>query len=72
MTNENTAQKIERKFTKTDRYVILILRPCPPRCLGEGVSVMEIVFAFITSVAANVASYYICKWLDGRFTGRKH
>ena len=26
----------------------------------------------ILSVAANVASYYICKWLDGWLKGRKH
>ena len=24
------------------------------------------------AVGANVAAYYICKWLDGWFTGRKH
>ena len=26
---------------------------------------MESISTFILSVAANVASYYICKWLDG-------
>ena len=33
---------------------------------------MEFVFTFALSVAANVASYYICKWLDGLLKGRKH
>ena len=33
---------------------------------------MESISTFILSVAANVASYYICKWLDGWFSGRKH
>ena len=33
---------------------------------------MPSISTFILSVAANVASYYICKWLDGWFTGRKH
>ena len=33
---------------------------------------MEMVVSFILSVAAGVVSYYICKWLDGWFTGRKH
>ena len=33
---------------------------------------MESISAFILSVAANVASYYICKWLDGWLKGRKH
>ena len=26
---------------------------------------MAYIFSFVLSVAANVASYYICKWLDG-------
>jgi hypothetical protein len=26
----------------------------------------------VLSVAANVISHYICKWLDGWFSGRKH
>ena len=33
---------------------------------------MESISTFILSVVANVASYYICKWLDGWLTGRKH
>ncbi len=33
---------------------------------------MDILITFMLSVAANVASYYICKWLDGWFSGRKH
>ena len=32
---------------------------------------MPSISTFILSVAANVASYYICKWLDAWFTGRK-
>ena len=33
---------------------------------------MAYISTFILSVAANVASYYICKWLDGWLKGRKH
>jgi len=33
---------------------------------------MESILSFVLSVGANVAAYYICKWLDGWFTGRKH
>ena len=33
---------------------------------------MVYVYTFVLSVAANVASYYICKWLDGWLKGRKH
>ena len=28
---------------------------------------MEAVFTFIQSVAASVAAYYVCKWLDEQF-----
>jgi len=53
-------------------YDILVLRPCPPIYSGGEVRQMPDISTFILSVAANVASYYICKWLDGWFTGRKH
>ena len=33
---------------------------------------MEMVFTFVLSVAAGIVAYYICKWLDGWLTGRKH
>ena len=33
---------------------------------------MVYVYTFVLSVAANVASYYIRKWLDGWLKGRKH
>ena len=33
---------------------------------------MESILSFVLSVGANVVAYYICKWLDGWFTGRKH
>ena len=33
---------------------------------------MAYIFTFVLSVAANLASYYICKWLDGWLKGRKH
>ena len=51
---------------------IMGLRPCPPIYSGGEVRKMPSITTFILSVAANVASYYICKWLDGWFTGRKH
>ena len=53
-------------------YVIMGLRPCPPIYSGGEVRKMPSITTFMLSVAANVASYYICKWLDGWFTGRKH
>ena len=51
---------------------IMVLRPCPPIYSGGEVRKMESILSFILSVGANVAAYYICKWLDGWFTGRKH
>ena len=53
-------------------YVIMALRPCPPIYSGGEVRKMESILSFILSVGANVAAYYICKWLDGWFMGRKH
>ena len=53
-------------------YVIMVLLPCPPIYSGGEVRKMPSITTFMLSVAANVASYYICKWLDGWFTGRKH
>ena len=51
---------------------IMGLRPCPPIYSGGEVRKMPSITTFMLSVAANVASYYICKWLDGWFMGRKH
>ena len=51
------------------------LRLVPPNLprMGEGgCCLMAYIFSFVLSVAANVASYYICKWLDGWLKGRKH
>ena len=56
-------------------YDILVLRLVPPNLprMGEGgCRLMAYIFSFVLSVAANVASYYICKWLDGWLKGRKH
>ena len=53
-------------------YVIMVLRPCPPIYSGGEVRKMESILSFILSVGANVAAYYICKWLDGWFKDRKH
>lgn len=33
---------------------------------------MQEIFSLVLSVAANVISHYICKWLDGWLKGRKH
>ena len=33
---------------------------------------MQDISSLIVSVAANVISHYICKWLDRCFSGRKH
>ena len=56
-------------------YDIIVLRLVPPNLprMGEGgCRLMAYIFSFVLSVAANVASYYICKWLDGWLKGRKH
>ena len=56
-------------------YGIMNLRLVPPNLprMGEGgCRLMAYIFTFVLSVAANVASYYICKWLDGWLKGRKH
>ena len=53
-------------------YVIMVLRPCPPILFGREVKAMSSILSFVLSVGANVTSYYICKWLDRWFTGRKH
>ena len=56
-------------------YGIMSLRLVPPNLprMGEGgCRLMAYIFTFVLSVAANVASYYICKWLDGWLKGRKH
>ena len=56
-------------------YGILGMRLVPPNLprMGEGgCRLMAYIFSFVLSVAANVASYYICKWLDGWLKGRKH
>ena len=44
----------------------------PAHFTGREVSAMPDITTFILSVAANVISYYICKWLDGWLKGRKH
>ena len=51
---------------------IMVLRSNSAHFIGKEVGTMNHIFAFMTSVAANVASYYICKWLDGWLKGRKH
>lgn len=33
---------------------------------------MEYVISFALSVAASVAAYYVCKWLDDLFKSGKH
>ena len=76
------SQALHRKFTVT----LLLASPVsfwrnvwyngfaalPAHFMGGEVKPMESISTFILSVAANVASYYICKWLDGWLTGRKH
>ena len=52
-------------------YVIMVLRPCPPIYSGGEVRQMPSITTFMLSVAANVASYYICKWLDRCEENRK-
>ena len=45
-------------------YVIMVLRFIPP-ILWEGRWILWcILLAILESVAANVMSHYICKWLD--------
>ena len=33
---------------------------------------MQSILSLFLSVAANVISHYVCKWLDGWLKGRKH
>ena len=40
--------------------------------IGKGVSTMSLFLSLIQSVAVNIISHYVCKWLDGLSTGRKH
>ena len=53
-------------------YVIMILRSNSAHFIGKEVGTMNHIFAFMTSVAANVVSNFVCKWLDGWFKDRKH
>ena len=53
-------------------YVILVLRSNSAHFIGKEVGTMNHIFFFITSVAANVVSNFVCKWLDGWFKDRKH
>ncbi len=53
-------------------YVIMDLRSNSAHFIGKEVGTMNHIFAFMTSVAANVVSHFVCKWLDGWFKDRKH
>ncbi len=53
-------------------YVIIGLRSNSAHFIGKEVGTMNHIFAFMTSVAANVVSHFVCKWLDGWFKDRKH
>ena len=52
--------------------VIIGLRSNSAHFIGKEVGTMNHIFAFMTSVAANVVSHFVCKWLDGWFKDRKH
>ena len=76
------SQALHRKFTVT----LLLASPVsfcrnvwyngfaalPAHFIGKEVGTMNHIFAFMTSVAANVVSNFVCKWLDGWFKDRKH
>ena len=76
------SQALHRKFTVT----LLLAFPVsfwrnvwyngfaalPAHLFGREVKAMSSILSFVLSVGANVTSYYICKWLDRWFTGRKH
>ena len=51
---------------------IMVLRSNSAHFIGKEVGTMNHIFAFMTSVAANVVSHFVCKWLDGWFKDRKH
>ena len=53
-------------------YGIMVLRSNSAHFIGKEVGTMNHIFAFMTSVAANVVSHFVCKWLDGWFKDRKH
>ena len=44
----------------------------PAHFIGKGVSTMSPFLSLIQSVAVNIISHCVCKWLDGLSTGRKH
>ena len=76
------SQALHRKFTVTLLFPSPVsfwriicyngFAALPAHFMGREVRKMPSITTFMLSVAANVASYYICKWLDGWFTGRKH
>ena len=55
-----------------EKYVILWLLPCFPNLATERGcdTVASILVNFVMTVGANVAAYYICKWLDGQRKGK--
>ena len=50
----------------------ILAAPLRPILHGREVRLMDVVSTFLLSVAAGIVAYYICKWLDGWLTGRKH
>ena len=55
-----------------EKYAILVSLPCFPNLATERGcdTVASILVNFVMTVGANVAAYYICKWLDGQRKGK--
>ena len=47
-------------------YAIMKCHRSPTLYEEGGEGLMEIITAFLVSVAAGIVTYYICKWLDRR------
>lgn len=48
-----------------------MLNVATPRQAKEGGVCLKIITSFLISVAASIAAYYICKWLDGDDNGNE-
>lgn len=52
-------------------HVTMGLLLATPSRKWEGGDIMDGAITFLLSVAASVVGYYICKWLDEKFVGKK-
>ncbi len=53
-------------LTGFNLYGIILMLPYLFPATGKEVHTLETTVSLICSIAANVISYYICKWLEGQ------